>query len=486
MSRYLVRARCWGPTSQVSTSHEALYLHIHLSLYIFPSLGLLRRITKPKPELASTIFEVPLKKEQMTEVLSRGCCGVDEKGISPPCAEATPWASVLKRRGEEVPTGPKCYACAMTHRIAYGTMTWSEVVARALSTPTFQAELAAAKQKYLTTKRSAKSAWLPESLEEQRSTSFFVEQKYLMITASEFERDFGKVSHYPDLHWQELPDEFGKVQKCLLVVNPESPYRQITFRGQSGFQLQRLIADAGDMLRREQNTDLMTQMCEQQATRPVQHGLTLAALQVRVQEQKKKDEEEAAKRPAAPRAPLSHPSASATASRDEKMEEEIIEDRLEDTLPVLALASYEKTKREKGQRGKGPGRGNGRKREPGSDGMPVANSKKRQKASDDDADLSRVDVASVATSVSKARSGSVAGSGQKDLRVLLDQGKKYLPQLDAHKALCGASMKFPMYQARRVVEQLKDVDATCPLGTETSSADAPCRELCAIGRSGNT
>ena len=64
---------------------------------------------------------------------------------------------------------------------------------------------------------------------------------------------------------------------------------------------------------------------------------------------------------------------------------------------------------------------------------------------------------------------AVSTFGSTDEKRLLDQGKKYMKQLDPVKALLGHSMKWPHYQAQRVLDQIPPAQKNSALAMEICS-----------------
>ena len=374
--------------------------------------------------------------------------------------EDVAWASVVKKKGRDEATGSRCLACALTAKRAYPHMAWAEVLARAKSTPAFAEEVKAARRRHLAQVTPEDVQWLPESLVDERRVGYKVTQKYMAVTVDEFQRDVGKPEKFGSLKdsWMEIRDEHGRERRMLLLKHPSEPYRTVSFEASTSLELDQTIGRPSDMLRPGQHQDLLKLLPTQ---KPPEKILSIDELRQQADEAKEAERQAQEAAAQVDRPPLGPGLQSMQAEATLAEEPEIVEDRLQSsrTAADLALArraggeaSTGRTKSSKNDVKKPRQVSSSGRNSAGVASKPACRSTASVAASVDDA----ASMVSSQTLGSKRKFSVFLSPKSKAKAKTLVQAKKYSDKLDAVQALQGSSMKWPLYQARRVYEQMTD------------------------------
>ena len=364
------------------------------------------------------------------------------------------WASVLRQGDHDVPTGGRCYNCAMVAQVGFPSYTWSELVSRAKSQSAFAAEVRQAKARWVARQgKATASPWLPESLYDQITTGYEVEKKLVMVTVSEFEAKYKcKASIFPHLPWQSLIDETGNSVRALLVDHPTEPWRTVRFRTLTGLRLDKTVSSPEEMLRANQSQQLMQQLLKVGNHKcPETGGMSLTKLESMVTSELEKRAEAATSAAAclqADQPPL------AAAEGTTANSEGTVVNLVNSTLAPVGLMGVHAVHAQSGQGApskKQPGAPRGRKAAASEDqaaGFSQPPPPKRGKHGSAGSD---------SASVISGRSSCVTlGNSTKAERRTQDQCNKWIAELNVTKALLGHSMKNPVYQAKRLLEQISD------------------------------
>ena len=354
----------------------------------------------------------------------------------------------MKKGGQECAVGQRCYGCAMIAQLSFPALEWQTLVAKAKSQPSFAQELKATKARWADASRLGPVAvpFLQEHLADRSVTGYQVQRTLMMVTSSEFESKYGmKAGEVAGLQWHDVLDECGVPVRAIFLEHPFQKFRTITFSTETGFHLDTTVAPASDMLRPNQNRDLMRHLLKSGSHQtPDTSGMTVEKLEHMVSEQQLKKSEAAAAAAANQPAPL----AVSEAQRDAASEMDgMVVDLVAPTVAAMALAG-ERATLTGGVASKNSGKSNGggRKAKPaGETGMPSQPPAKRSKpAAAGDA----ASVVSGKTSVGKSQ------------RKVQEQKDRWQGQLDVCKAMQGVSMKNALYQAKRTLDMIADHSAT--------------------------
>ena len=166
-----------------------------------------------------------------------------------------PWANVrVSKKGKETPTGFSCLSCAQVVAIAYPTATWSSVVAMAKSDVNAKRTLTVAKQVLAEKEKMQSKRWVDEAVNDETLFTVVVAKQMWFLTISEFEEHFGKLS--PAVPTVEVSLEDGKLATGVLLRDTQQAWRRVTLESRKTLALRKHVADAGEMLRPLQNSEL--------------------------------------------------------------------------------------------------------------------------------------------------------------------------------------------------------------------------------------
>ena len=196
------------------------------------------------------------------------------------------WAACKVTKKGEVPTGSACFLCASVVAHAFGTRTWADVVSSAKSSPDFSLKVSQATDKLqqLDGEMPTK-AWLKENLKEKTCVRMKLSRTLVFLTLAEFETKYAtKVAHYGpgELQIEELKDEHGSTLRGILVQDAEAPHRKLTLECEVSKQLDTDLADADEMLRAHQHSDMMQHLVQdayKNMSRAIKAPLTEAEMQ---------------------------------------------------------------------------------------------------------------------------------------------------------------------------------------------------------------
>ena len=140
----------------------------------------------------------------------------------------------------------------------YATLSWGEVVAKARSNEQFKAELTCARArlpKYV--KEAAKEEegdFILEDLADQTSVTLTLARSLLFVPSRSFEKEHGMTPMQAGVATTEVTDESGS--KLSGVVIDDGKPRRLKVEVKQGLVLAKHLANAADMLRPEQTSDL--------------------------------------------------------------------------------------------------------------------------------------------------------------------------------------------------------------------------------------
>ena len=168
-----------------------------------------------------------------------------------PLNKATDWARVTKRRGSAV--GNACRTC-MSIANTYPSLSFEGVVARCKTNDQFREEVKAAAE--VCRKRKA-GDFQEENLTTSEDYYVKVERELVFMSLTEFEKHFRiKASEVNQLNIIELPCESGKIERGILLMSPQAPWRRVTVGKLSGSELRGQMLSSSQQLRPQQGRDL--------------------------------------------------------------------------------------------------------------------------------------------------------------------------------------------------------------------------------------
>eukprot|EP00971_Amphidinium_carterae_P327532 6458948-Amphidinium_carterae.1 len=163
------------------------------------------------------------------------------------------WAAVNRHKGEEIPTGHKCFLCASVAQRSFAHLSWDELVLKAKTSTTFRSLVAECR---LRLDGKAKGELLPERTDETSTTTAYMQRSMLFMTATEIEELYSVKASHLGLPEVTVLDETGAEVKGYLLRNPAMPFREYIVSSATSMNVHKTIMQPLDCLRQGQGDDL--------------------------------------------------------------------------------------------------------------------------------------------------------------------------------------------------------------------------------------
>ena len=359
---------------------------------------------------------------------------------------------------------------------SFATMSWTEVVSKARSCDIFKETLMQAKSRLATMDEQSllQPDFILEDLGEHTEVSATLVCSMIFMSAKEVEKAHNVPASALGLPLQDVMDEQGRTLQGFLLEDPAEKHRKVRVEVKQGLRLGKRLAEASDMLRADQTSDLFRWMvCETEKKKDKQWQQPVSQEQLERLLMEAKQRPRSGPEPSPQEvAPLSNP----TSQQPKEAENSSgpgspkVVSRVSGAHALKLLLGSKKLKG-KGQ-GKGKTKGEEKKKKKGkkesSGGLssrcgPPPYKKPRlstaavstvagSSVTGADADGKSNSGDSILTSVTRRLRGK---GGQNSVESLNTQAVRYVTLLDAKEALQGLAMGNLRYNADRVLNALQ-------------------------------